>query len=192
MRRMRCVIIVCVALSFLAGCGRKQNKIVEDNAQKVAEAFNETDMDAINETIFGPDEVKAVGQNSDTQSETEESREGVLESIFRHVTIEVKKTTDRTIEYEITAPDMRDVFAGLDFDKTNMSSDELLQMIKDYAQNAEKRVETVSLSYSLYDGKPIVNYKEEAFINAITGGFLDAYKSLYAEMISEYEEGDQE
>ncbi len=192
MRRMRCVIIVCVALSLLAGCGRKQNKIVEDNAQKVAEAFNETDMDAINETIFGPDEVKAVGQNSDTQSETEKSREGVLESIFRHVTIEVKKTTDRTIEYEITAPEMRDVFAGLDFDKTNMSSDELLQMIKDYAQNAEKRVETVSLSYSLYDGKPIVNYKEEAFINAITGGFLDAYKSLYAEMISEYEEGDQE
>ena len=192
MRRMRCIIIVCVALSLLAGCGRKQNKIVEDNAQKVAEAFNETDMDAINETIFGPDEVKAVGQNSVTQSETEKSREGVLESIFRHVTIEVKKTTDRTIEYEITAPDMRDVFAGLDFDKTNMSSDELLQMIKDYAQNAEKRVETVSLSYSLYDGKPIVNYKEEAFINAITGGFLDAYKSLYAEMISEYEEGDQE
>ena len=109
--------------------------------------------------------------------------------IFDLVTVKVKKTTDSTIEYEIEAPDMSKVFVNMDTNTTNTSQDELLQYIKNYAQNAETKVATVSLEYILVDDEPIVNYQDEEFINAVTGGLLDAYKTLYSEMLEEYSEG---
>ena len=46
----------------------------------------------------------------------------------------------------------------------------------------------MSLEYILVDDEPIVNYQNEEFVNAVTGGLLDAYKNLYSEMLEEYTE----
>lgn len=189
MKRLFLIVLVCVSLlTGLVGCG-KQNKVVEENAQAVADAFVDGDMTTINKTIFGTNEFDVDKELSDIWGGTVESQEGVLEHIFEHVTVKVKKTTGSTIEYEIEAPDMKNVFMVLDASTANISEDELLEHIKSYAKNAEITAVTVSLEYIIVDDEPVVDYRNEAFINAVTGGLLDAYKSLYEEMMEEYMEG---
>lgn len=189
MKRLFLIVLVYVSLlTGLVGCG-KQNKVVEENAQKVADAFADGDMATINKNIFGINEFEVDEELSDMWGESIESQEGVLEHIFEHVTVKVKKTTESTIEYEINAPDMKNVFVDLNTNTANISEDELLQQIKDYAKNAETTATTVSLEYIVVNDELIVDYQDEAFINAVTGGLLDAYKSLYEEMMEEYMEG---
>lgn len=189
MKRLFLIVLVCVSLlTGLVGCG-KQDKVVEENAQEVADAFADGDMATINKNIFGVNEFEVDEELSDMWGESIESQEGVLEHIFEHVTVKVKKTTESTIEYEIEAPEMKNVFVDLNTNTADISEDELLQHIKDYAKNAETTVTTVSLEYIVVDDELIADYQDEAFINAVTGGLLDAYKSLYEEMMEEYMEG---
>lgn len=189
MKRLFLIVLVWVSLlPGLVGCG-KQNKVVEENAQAVADAFVDGDMTTINKIIFGTNGFEVDEELSDIWGETVESQEGVLEHIFEYVTVKVKKTTESTIEYEIEAPDMKNVFIDLDASTEDISEEKLLEHIKSYAKNAEITVVTVSLEYIIVDDEPVVDYRNEAFINAVTGGLLDVYKSLYEEMMEEYMEG---
>lgn len=189
MKRLLLIACVCVSLlNGLVGCG-KQNKVVEKKAQEVADAFADSDMATINKIIFGINEFEIDEELTDMWGKPIESQEGVLGHIFECVAIKVKKITKSTIEYEINAPDMKNVFVDLDTNTANISEDELLQYIKDYAKNADTTETTVSLEYIVVDDELIVNYKDEAFLNAVTGELLDAYKSLYEEMMEEYMEG---
>ena len=188
MKRLFLILLVCVSLLIgLVGCG-KQSKVVK-NAQEIADAFADGDMATINKNIFGINEFEVDEELSDMWGESIESQEGVLTHIFELVTVKVKKATDSTIEYEIEAPDMKNMFVNLNTNTEKISEDELLQHIKDYAKNAEATATTVSLEYIVVDDELIVDYQDEAFINAVTGGLLDAYKSLYEEMMEEYMEG---
>ncbi len=188
MKKIFLSVLLCAILFCLGGC-EEQNEAVETEAQVVADAFTDGDMETINKTIFGTNEVEINDGLSDIWGEDAQSQDGVLTCIFDLVTVKVKKTTDSTIEYEIEAPDMSKVFVDMDTNTTNISQDELLQYIKNYAQNVETKDTTVSLEYILVDDEPIVNYQDEEFINAVTGGLLDAYKTLYSEMLGEYTEG---
>lgn len=76
------------------------------------------------------------------------SHEGMLEHIFRRVSIKVKKATDSTIVYEIKAPDMRNVFT--DIDAEDISEDELLEHIKSYAKTRKQRQQPCLLRISLW------------------------------------------
>ena len=181
-------VLVCVILTSLVGC-EEQNEAVETEAQVVVDAFTDGDMEIINKTIFGTNEVEIDDGLSDIWGKDAQFQDGVLTYIFDLVTVKVKKTTNSTIEYEIEAPDMSKVFVDIDTNATNISQDELLQYIKKYAQNAETKDTTVSLEYILVDDETIVNYQDEEFVNAVTGGLLDAYKTLYSEMLGEYTGG---
>ena len=181
-------ILMCVILTNLVGCG-KQNEIVETKAQIIADAFTDGDMETINKTIFGTNEVEIDDSLSDIWGEDAQSQDGVLACIFDLVTVKVKKTTDSTIEYEIEAPDMSKVFIDMNTNADNISEDGLLDYIKSYVPNAETKETTMSLEYILVDDEPIVNYQNEEFVNAVTGGLLDAYKNLYSEMLEEYTDG---
>ena len=187
-KRVLLLIIVCVAFTGLVSCG-EQNELVKENAQVVADAFTNGDMATINKIIFATNKLEVDKELSDIWGEDAQSQDGVLTYIFDLVTVEVKEITDSTIEYEIEVPDMSNVFVDIDTNAVNMSQDELLQYIKNYAQNAETKDTTVALEYILVDDEPIVNYQNEEFVNAVTGGLLDAYKTLYSEMLKEYTEG---
>ena len=187
MKKIFLSILVCVILTCFAGCGQ-QNEAVETEAQAIADAFTNGDMETINKTIFGINEIESDDALSDIWGENAQSRDGVLTYIFDLVTVKVKKTTDSAIEYEIEAPDMSKVFVDLNTNAQNLSEDELLDYLKNYAQNTETKDTTVSLEYILVDDELILNYQDEEFINAVTGGLLDAYKTLYLEMLEEYAE----
>lgn len=188
MKKIILSILMCGILVSLAGCGQ-QNEAVKTEAQVIADAFTDGDMETINKTIFGINEVEIDEGLSDIWGENAQSQDGVLAYIFDLVTVRVKKTTDSTIEYEIEAPDMSKAFIDMNINADNISEDELLDYIKSYILNAGTKETTVSLEYILVDDEPIVNYQDEEFINAVTGGLLDAYKTLYLEMLEEYTEG---
>ena len=60
MKRFILIVLSCaLLLTGLAGCG-KQNKVIKEHAQAVAEAFADGDMAAINMLIFGIDELEVV------------------------------------------------------------------------------------------------------------------------------------
>ena len=87
MKRLFLIVLLCTSLlTGLVGCG-KQNKVVEENAQEVADAFTDGDMATINKNIFGINEFKVDEELSDMWEESIESQEGVLESIFEYVTV---------------------------------------------------------------------------------------------------------
>lgn len=188
MKRFILMVLVCISLSGLVSCG-KANKVVEERAQVVVDAFSDGDMATINKTIFGLNSLQLDSKLSDIWEESSETETGVLESVFEYVTLKLEKTTESVIEYEIKAPDMTNVFVDIDMNTTNITETELLEYIRDYAKNAEVKTTTVSLEYILVDGEPFVNYRSETFINAVTGGLLDAYKELYSRMLDDYVEG---
>lgn len=188
MKKLFSIILAFAVLSGLTGCG-KQSKAVKESAQAAADAFSGGDMTEINEIIFGTKGLPLDDELSDVWEDTNKSENGILEAVFECVTVKVKKTTDTSITYEIEAPDMSNVFDDLPAGAEDMPQEELLQYIRDYAKNAGTTKSTVSLDYILIDGEPVVNYRDEAFINAVTGGLLEAYQTLYAEMIEAYMEG---
>lgn len=184
-KKISLIIIACVALIGFVSC-RKEDKIIEMKTQVITSAFENNDMEMINKTIFGTTEFKVDEELLNIWEENSQAQEGVLASIFELVTVEVKKTTDTKIKYKIKAPNMKNVFENVN---EKISENELLEYIKNYAKNAETKETTVSLEYILVDDELIVDYQNEEFINAVTGGLLDAYKILYSEMIKEYAEG---
>lgn len=181
-------ILACVLLTSLVGC-REQNNSVETEAQVIVDAFADGDMKTINKVILGTNGIEIDDELSDIWGEDGQSQNGVLTYIFDMVSVNVKKITDSAIEYEIEAPNMSEVFSSMDANEASIAQDELLQYIKNYAKSAETKNTTVSLEYIFVDDKPIVNYQNEEFINAVTGGLLDAYKALYSEMLEEYTKG---
>ena len=148
MKKLLLIVLVCIISTSLVNYV-KQIKVIEKNAQEIADAFADSDMTAINKTIFGINEFEVDEEFSDMWKETINSQKGVLECIFEYVTVKVKKTTNSTIEYEIKAPDMENVFVDITANATDISEDELLQYIKGYAKNAEIKTATVSLQYTI-------------------------------------------
>ena len=161
----------------------------KDTAQTLADAFHDGDMKTINRFIFGANELEIDEELSDMWGDTSESQEGILEHIFARVTLKVKDISEDTVEFEVEAPDMSNVFTNLKSDSDSITEDKLLQHIIDYTKRAETKTTTVSLKYILIDEEAVVEYQDETFINALTGGLLDAYKSLYAKMMEEYAKG---
>lgn len=112
MKKILLSILMCGILVSLTGCGQ-QNEEVKTEAQVIADAFTEGDMETINKTIFGINEVEIDEDLLDIWGENAQSQNGVLAYIFNLVTVRVKKTTESTIEYEIKAPDMSKVFIDI-------------------------------------------------------------------------------
>lgn len=182
------VIIILLLCLYFLGYGKKHRE-VKESAQKLADAFAAGDMLTINESIFGDNEFEIEEELSEVWGESVEAPKGILEDILGKVVITVKKITKNKIEYQVTAPDMKNVFKEFNMNEGDISKEELMEYIQHYVQNAGTKVTTVSLEYILVNDELIVNYQNEEFINAVTGGLLDAYKTLYSEMLEGYMEG---
>ena len=187
-KRLFTIIFLSVMSFSLLSCGKK-NVLVEENAQEVANDLSNSDIGTINQIIFGTNEFEVDEALSDIWEENDQSQEGILASVFELVTVEVKKVTESKIGYKIEAPDMSKVFDDIDINYSNISENELAEYIIEYAQDAKIKSNVVSLDYILVEDEPVVNYQDEKFINAMTGGLLDVYKTLYSEMMKEYTEG---
>ena len=188
--RLIFLLVGCLTLVGLVGCN-EQSEFVVEQTQTITKAFEDGDMNTINNTIFGTSEIKPDGKLSDVWGESTDEEKGVLACIFQHVRIEVKRVGESEIEYEIEAPNMKNVFADMESEDTDISEKDFLQYIKNYIQSAETMKSKVSLGYIVTENQLVVDYQNEEFINAVTGGILDAYKSLYSEILEKYERGEE-
>ena len=180
MKKIIFIFFICIMVFNFTGCDN--NKEVEKEAKNFVDVFNSGDMSSINEIIFG----KEVQEN-EMMEENKNFQEGVIETIFGYVTLEFKGISKNNIEYEIEYPDMHNIFVDIPDSMSNISEEELLKYISEYAKNATKETVTVSLEYSVQNNKEIIiNYQNKEFINAMTGGFLDAYNNLYCQMLEYY------
>ena len=182
---------ICCVLLLFAGCDRQQAAFTapQETAQIVADAFSSGDMDAIAEAVFGKPALTLDPEIAALSPEEAENHDGILGDIFKRVTINVQYAALGIAQYEIQAPDMTDVFAEISLNAAEITEDTLREHIRTYAEEAPLITTTVRLPYQTVEGETVFNYQDEAFINAVTGGFLSAYQALYAETLELYMKG---
>lgn len=182
---------ICCVLLLFAGCDRQQAAFTapQETAQIVADAFSFGDMDTIEEAVFGETALTLDPEIAALAPKEAKKQDGFLEDIFKRVTIKVQYAALGIAQYEIQAPDMAGVFAEIPPDATEITEDTLREHIRTYAAEAPLITTTVRLPYQTVEGETVFNYQDEAFINAVTGGFLSAYQALYAETLELYMKG---
>lgn len=161
--------------------GEETTQKIETQAQEITNVIASGDMEKINQIIFDYQELKV-----DEEIDEENSSEGILKKIFTKDSIQVKKINEDTIEYEIKAPNLSHIFEEIT-ENENISTDEAFkEYLMNYIDKAENKKITISVPYTVKDGKILANYKDKEFINAITGGLLESYQKMYQSMIDEY------
>ena len=174
--------LVCICM----GCG-KDTKIAREHGQQIADIVESGDMEKINEFVFGYQETEADEKIAAIMGTTEKEEDGILKEIFQNNTFEITEVSKDKIKYEIKAPDLTEVFERLGEADRGLSEEEFTEEVRKYIEQAKYKKRTVSVPYKVVDGEVIVNYRNEEFINAITGGLLENYQKFYRQMLEEYE-----
>lgn len=189
MRKKLVFMMVYTAMAILAGCAGRRAE-VRAAAEKNLDSFTEGNMEEINTILFGTSGYTdtEAGMYEDVRTK---GRDGILPIIFMHSTMSVKKVGKDSIELEITAPDMEDIFEYLPDTENGYADTEkgFLEYLEDYAAAAERKKSTVWVPYSIEGERIVIEYYSEEFIRTVTGGFTDAYSRLYMDVLEEYQKG---
>ncbi|MEZ3447466.1 MAG: hypothetical protein K1W30_20485 [Lachnospiraceae bacterium] len=181
-RGLLTAILYTFIILTLCACG---NSEVEKFADETAAVFASGDIAEINSLVFG-DVYLPVDSRLEGIVEDEPIQNGLLTELFSHSTVDVNKVKKGTIQFVVSAPDMTAVFECLPDDASNFTENDLYEYIIKYASSTETIEFTVEVPFSSEDGEIVIEYRDEAFINAITGGLVEAYKDLYTEVLDQY------
>lgn len=184
MKKKFFLFLICAFIIAIGGCNSIRQE-VKKAAQKDADIFSDGNMEEIDKLIFGVGKQTSVIEFEDVTNNKKLNLKGALNSIVSHSTISVEKIREDTVEFDIMAPDMRKLFIHLPDSDYVHREDGFLAYIEDYVEEVEALNTTVLVSYSIEGESITIDYYNEAFINAISGGLLDAYKQLYIEALNE-------
>lgn len=179
MKKVFMLILIGIATFNLNGCG---NSDVKDIVNENIEVFMSGNMEDINKILFE-------NQDSSTGSEVNEFENKILSNIFSNSTIKIKKVEKDVVELKVIAPDMKDVFKNLPDSSEEYTEDGLLEYMQEYVGVVETCEFIVDLPYTKDGEEIVIDYRDEDFVNAITGGMLSAYKELYFAMLDEFRNG---
>lgn len=173
------VLIVLILAILLLGVYflSKERKSVKEYAENVVEIFQNGNKEKIDKLVFRYQELAM---------EDENQKEGILEKIFKNISIKVKRITGKEIQYEISSPDLSTFFDTLEKENKRLSASEMESSLDKLIKETQRKEYVVSIPYEKKDGKIIANYRTEEFVNAITGGLLESYKEIYAKMLEEW------
>lgn len=173
------VLIVLILAILLLGVYflSKERKSVKEYAENVVEIFQNGNKEKIDKLVFGYQELAM---------EDENQKEGILEKIFKNISIKVKRITGKEIQYEISSPDLSTFFDTLEKENKRLSASEMESSLDKLIKETQRKEYVVSIPYEKKDGKIIANYRTEEFVNTITGGLLESYKEIYAKMLEEW------
>jgi hypothetical protein len=183
-KKLTCLLIMTLLLLSLFGCTSDKDDALtaldDDQAATVQEdlaAFSGGNISEITERVFG----EGAGDGS-----FDNSSDGVIADLFAYADVKIVATDETTISYIIVSPDISDFFVVCaDQLDSIMTSDELGQAIMEYAKAAPMKEYAVTISYSVVDDEININYSDPNFINAMTGGLLEAYSALYDQYLTE-------
>ena len=159
-------------------------------AKEMTEAFSDGSPEEVGQLILGVDEREIDEEVRELlgEDQPESGQDGILSSIFANSSITVESVGDGSVEFEIHAPDMSGVFQNLPANSGGFTEEDLLEYMKAYMEQADQRQFLVQLPYAEEDGEIVIDYFQEDFLNAMTGGLLEAYQQLYADELKEYQE----
>lgn len=183
-KRITLLVFAVILLLSMVGCTVNENSalnVLDDKhaseIQNNLETFASADISEITECIFGI--------SSDELSD-DDMTNGIIADLFANAEVSVSAVDESVVTYTIISPDISDFFqAKADELQTITTSEELGQALLKYAQTAPQKEYTVSLDYSTTDIGIEVAYDNPEFINAMTGGLLDAYLDLYDQYLAE-------
>lgn len=177
-------VLIIILLFTMSGCSKDKDGALKalDKDQVVAvqhdlEVFSDGNVSEITERIFGTE--------SDEMS-TNNSSNGIIADLFANAEVQITSTDESTISYTIVSPDISDFFtAYADQLDSITTSEELGHTILEYAKTAPAKQYTVTIPYSVAEDGINVSYNDPDFINAMTGGLLEAYSVLYDQYLTE-------
>ena len=180
MKRIVCILLAMLLLISVAACGTDMDEVAKtigkNNAVSVRndlEVFSKSDISGITDRIFGT-----------VPNET--SEEGIIADLFANAEAQIISADESTITYTIVSPDISNFFTEYANQLDSITtSEELGQAILEYAKTAPTKEYTVTVPYSVEEDDIVVAYNDPDFINAMTGGLLDAYSALYDLYLSE-------
>lgn len=183
------LIIMLLAATTIAmtisGCSNDNE--LRTSAEEIVNSINDNDMGTLQKLIMGEDDLtydEELSDFFDTENEEDSSSEnGIISEIVAQDSIKLKKINDSTIEYEIKAPKLENIFQdALD---QNLEDSEIEDYLREYIRNADKEKIDVEVSYTYVDGIFEADYETEEFVNALTGNMIKSYQKLVQQMIQE-------
>lgn len=158
---------------------------INKKANKIVKAFDARDLEEISRIIFLEDDIQVYEELNDEPSRGQQSalnNNGIFSSIFIKDKLSVSKIEKDYIIYKVRSPNMSGVFSQAAFCK---NEEEMMTFICNYANEADDTEYEVRVNYMVTDGKITINYRTEEFINAITGGLVKEYNSLYMQALND-------
>lgn len=184
MKKLTCVLIIALILLFISGCTTEKDNALKvldkehaETVQNDLEMFSDGNISGITERVFGvaSDEISA-----------DDSNNGIIADLFANAEVQIASADESSISYTIVSPDISDFFTVYaDQLDSITTSEELGEAILEYAKTAPTKEYTVTVPYSVEEDDIDVAYDDPDFINAMTGGLLDAYTALYDLYLSE-------
>lgn len=179
------VFVGVACMLCLSACG--VNKDVETEALKIVNAIEIRDMKTIKSLIWGTVDLVSDEELSDFFIGSESEGDGIISQIIEQDSIKIKKITDKYIIYEITAPELSNIFNDA-MKIEDLNADSFQQYIYNYIVTADKTKLQIEVPYTYEDGIFTANYSSQFFINGITGNLITAYQNLIQQMILENSE----
>ena len=166
----------------LSACGEDKN--IEAEAMKIVEAINNKDMYSLEIFVFGVENTVVDEAVAEFFCDSENDEKGIIYKIIEKETIEISEVTDEHIVYEITAPDLSDVFNEI-IKTENLTADSFKEYFYSYIVTAGMVKTKVEIPYTYKEEVFTADYSTPDFLNSITGNLITAYQNLIQQMLQE-------
>lgn len=180
--KIKVLIIILSCVICLSACGT--NKDVEAEAEKIVEAVADEDMQTVEAIILGAGDFVTDKELVDFFGDSRSANNGIIAKIVELDSIKIKKITDKHIVYEITAPELSNIFEDV-MKEENLKEESFEKYIYNYIVTVEKTKIDVKVPYTYEDGVFTADYSTQNFLNGITGNLIMAYQDLIQQMIQE-------
>jgi len=188
--------IICILFVWcLCACGKdketdtgvSEETSIETEAEKIVKAVKEKDMTALGNMLTGNDNLEISDELSDMFEESEQVDGGVIAKIMEQVTINVKEISDTHITYEISAPDLTNLFNDV-MKEDNFTEDSFQDFVYSYIEDADKTEEEIEVAYTYENKVFVADYFTFDFVNCLTGNLVTAYSELMDDVLKEQQE----
>ena len=180
--KIKVLIIILSCVICLSACGT--NKDVEAEAEKIVEAVADEDMQTVEAIILGAGDFVTDKELVDFFGDSRSANNGIIAKIVELDSIKIKKINDKHIVYEITAPELSNIFEDV-MKEENLKEESFEKYIYNYIVTVEKTKIDVKVPYTYEDGVFTADYSTQNFLNGITGNLIMAYQDLIQQMIQE-------
>lgn len=183
LKRLRFFLVTSLGCIWLTACGA--DKEIKEEAGKIVDAVESNDMETLEQLFFGTEDIAVDEELADffTSSATSEN-DGIIAKIIAQDSIKIKKITDETIVYEITAPDLSNMLQDA-MQEENLTEDSFENYVYSYIETADKTKLEVEVPYTYQNDVFIADYTTDEFMNGITGNMMTSYQKLMEEVTSE-------